>query len=71
MFSKYQKQGAPPWQRKLVLLIASLFAATLLMFMVWAVILSMQWFQVDRCLDRGGSYNYDSGECRDSIESDD
>ena len=63
MLSKYQKTDAPPWQRKLILLLASLFAATLLMFVVWAVMLSMQWIQVDDCLDKGGSYDYDRGEC--------
>jgi hypothetical protein len=63
MLSKYQKQGTPPWQRKLVVLLVSLFAATLLMFVVWAVMLSMQWLDVDECLDSGGRYDYERGEC--------
>lgn len=42
MLSKYKKTTAPSWQRKLVLILASLFGATLLLFLAWAVMLSIQ-----------------------------
>jgi len=63
MLSKYKKKGAPSWERKLVLFLGSLLAATLLLFVVWAVTLFIDWARVDDCLDRGGSYDYESGEC--------
>ena len=63
MLSKYKKQGAPSWQPKLVLFLGSLLGATLLLFVVWAVTLLIDWAQVDDCLDRGGSYDYERGEC--------
>lgn len=39
MRKRYQKQDAPAWQRKIVLIVAALFGATLLLFAVWAVVL--------------------------------
>ncbi len=63
MLSKYKKKGSPSWQRKLVLFLGSLFGATLLLFVVWAVTLSIDWARVDDCLDKGGSYDYERGEC--------
>jgi hypothetical protein len=62
MLGKYKKK-APSWQRKLVLVLGSLFSATLLLFVVWAVVLFIDWARVDDCLDKGGSYDYESGEC--------
>ena len=63
MFSRYKKQDAPAWQRKLVLVVGALFAATLLLFAVWAVVLFIGWARVDDCLDKGGSYDYERDEC--------
>ena len=39
MRSRHKIKDAPSWQRKLVLLAGALFAATLLLFMAWAVVL--------------------------------
>lgn len=39
MRRKYKKQDAPRWQRRLVIILGGLFAATVLLFAVWAVIL--------------------------------
>jgi hypothetical protein len=39
MLSKYQKKEAPTWQRKLVVILGALSAATILLFAAWAVIL--------------------------------
>lgn len=63
MLSRYKKKGAPPWQHKLVLVLGSLFAATLLLFAVWVVLLFIDWARVDNCLDQGGSYDHVRGEC--------
>jgi hypothetical protein len=53
----------PAWQRWLILIVASLFGATLLLFAAWAVILFTDWMRVDECLDSGGSYDYERGVC--------
>ena len=63
MRSKYKKKDAPIWQRKLVLFLGVLSGATLLLFAVWAVTLLIDWARVDDCLDKGGSYDYELGEC--------
>lgn len=63
MLKTYRKQDAPAWQRKLVILTSGFFAATLLLFMAWAVVLLIDWARVDACLDDGGSYDYETGEC--------
>lgn len=39
MLRKYKKQDAPRWQRRLVVVLGGLFAATVLLFAAWAVIL--------------------------------
>ena len=39
MLRKYKKQDAPRWQRRLVIILSGLFAATVLLFAAWAVIL--------------------------------
>jgi hypothetical protein len=63
MLSKYKKTEAPSWQQKLILVLWALFGATLLLFVVWAVILFIDWARVDDCLDKGGSYDYERAEC--------
>jgi len=63
MLSKHKIKEAPSWQRKLVLIVASLFGVTLLLFVAWAVLLFIDWARVDDCLDKGGSYDYERGEC--------
>jgi hypothetical protein len=63
MLSKYKKEDAPPWERKLVLVLGSLSGATILLFMVWAIMLFIDWARVDDCLDKGGSYDYKGGKC--------
>ncbi|MDH4048361.1 MAG: hypothetical protein OEW68_07190 [Gammaproteobacteria bacterium] len=63
MRRKYKKTEAPSWQRKLVLVLGALCAATFLLFLAWAVMLFIDWARVDDCLDRGGSYDYERGEC--------
>ena len=66
MRSKYTKNAAPAWQRKLVFFLWSLFGATFLLFAAWAVMLFIDSASVDRCLDRGGSYDYERRECDDA-----
>ena len=39
MLRKYKKQDAPRWQRRLVVILGGLFAATVLLFAAWAVML--------------------------------
>jgi hypothetical protein len=63
MLSNYKKTEAPSWQRKLVLILGALAGATVLLFAVWAVTLFIDRARVDDCLDKGGSYNYELGEC--------
>ncbi len=63
MLKKYKKNEAPSWHRKLVLVLGSLCGATFLLFAVWAVLLFADWARVDDCLDKGGSYDYERGEC--------
>lgn len=63
MHKTYRKQDAPAWQRKLVIVASGFFAATLLLFMAWAVVLFIDWARIDDCLDAGGSYDYERGEC--------
>ena len=63
MLRKYRKKDPPSWQRKLVLVLGSLLGATFLLFAVWAVTLLIDWARVDDCLDKGGSYDYERGEC--------
>ena len=63
MRNKYKKEDAPPWQRKLVLVLGALCGATILLFMAWAVMLFVDWARVDDCLDKDGSYDYERAEC--------
>ena len=63
MLRKYKKQSAPQWQRRLLLLLGSLFGATLLLFAVWAVFLLNDETAIDSCLDDGGSFDYELGSC--------
>ncbi|MGB5690342.1 MAG: hypothetical protein WBM45_13810 [Woeseiaceae bacterium] len=39
MINKYKKKDAPTWQRKLVVILGALSAATILLFAAWAVLL--------------------------------
>jgi len=39
MRKRYEKQPVPTWQRKLIVLVGAFFGATLLLFIVWAVVL--------------------------------
>ena len=63
MRKRYDKQEAPAWERKLVIVLGALFGVTLLLFAVWAVTLYSSWAAADDCLDRGGSYDYERGRC--------
>ena len=63
MLKRYDKQGAPVWERRLTVVLGLLFGATLLLFAVWAVTLFINRAEVDDCLDRGGSYDYERGRC--------
>lgn len=63
MLKRHKIGEAPVWQRKLIIVVGALFAATLLLFAVWAVILFINWADVDDCLDGGGSYDYERGRC--------
>jgi len=63
MLKRHKIGEAPAWQRKLIIVVGALFAATLLLFAVWAVTLFIDWAEVDDCLDSGGSYDYERGRC--------
>lgn len=63
MLKRHEKQGAPAWERKLTIVLGALFSATLLLFAVWAITLFINRAEVDDCLDRGGSYDYERGRC--------
>lgn len=63
MLKRHDKQGASVWDRRLVVVLGALFGITLLLFAVWVVTLYVNWAEVDDCLDRGGSYDYERGLC--------
>ena len=64
MRSKYKKNEAPPWQGKLVLVFWGRSSVPRFCCLwMWAVILLIDWARVDDCLDMGGSYDYERGEC--------
>jgi len=63
MLKRYDKQGASVWERKLTVVLGFLFGITLLLFAVWVLTLFINWAEVDDCLDRGGSYDYERGRC--------
>ena len=61
---KRHKIGDPPsWQHRLVLVFGWLFGITILLFAAWAVTLLVDWARVDDCLNKGGRYDYEIGEC--------
>jgi hypothetical protein len=59
----YKKTHAPSWQRKLVILVSAFLGATFLLFAVWAIMLFADRSRGDDCLDRGGTYDYERGQC--------
>lgn len=63
MLKRHKKQGASVWDRRLVVVLGFLFGVTLLLFAVWVLTLFFNWAEVDDCLDRGGSYDYEQGRC--------
>ena len=63
MLKRHKIGDAPGWERKLTILVGGLMGATLLLFAVWAVLLFINWDEVDDCLDQGGSYDYEQGRC--------
>jgi len=63
MLSKYKKKEEPSWHRKLVLILGWFFGATILLFVVWAIVLFIDRARVDDCLEKGGTYDYERGEC--------
>jgi len=63
MLKRYNKQGASAWDRKLTLVLGALFGITLLLFAVYAITLFSNWADVDDCLDKGGSYDYEQRHC--------
>jgi Tfp pilus assembly protein PilO len=60
---KHKIDEAPAWQRKVVLIVSVLAAATFLLFAAWAVVLLIERARIDDCLDDGGSYDYERGRC--------
>ena len=68
MLKKYEKQPPNIWERRLVVVFGALFAITVLLFAVWAVVLFVGPTSVDACLDQGGSYDYELQRC--DFESD-
>lgn len=67
MLKRHKIGEAPAWQRKLIIVVGALFAATLLLFVFWAVTLFINWAEIDDCLDSGGSYDYERGRCDFSV----
>jgi len=63
MLKRHKIGEAPVWDRRLTIVLGSLFGITLLLFAVWAVVLYINWAEVDDCLDSGGSYDYEQGRC--------
>jgi len=63
MLKRHKIGEAPVWDRRLTVVLGFLFGVTLLLFAVWAVILFINWAEVDDCLDSGGSYDYERGRC--------
>ena len=65
MLSKHKKTEVPAWQRRLVVILASLFGATFLLFLAWAVMLYIERDQIEGCLDQGGSIDHERSDCGD------
>lgn len=63
MLKRHKIGEAPDWERKLVLVFGSLLGITVLLFTAWVAVLFFNAAQVDDCLDRGGSYDYEQGQC--------
>ena len=59
----YRKSEPPAWQKRIVVLLMGMLSATLLLFVVWGYFLWLEMDEVDDCLDRGGSWNYEDKEC--------
>ena len=63
MRNRHKTKDEQSWERKIVLLLGWLFGATLLLFVVWAIVLFVDRARVDDCSDQGGTYDYETGEC--------
>lgn len=63
MLKRHKIKETSVWDRRLIIVLGSLFAITLLLVAVWVLTLLMNSAEVDDCLDRGGSYDYELGEC--------
>lgn len=63
MLKRHKIKETSVWDRRLIVVLGSLFAITLLLVAVWVLTLLMNSAEVDDCLDRGGSYDYELGEC--------
>jgi hypothetical protein len=63
MLKRHNKQGASVWDRKLTAVLGFLFGVTLLLFCVWVITLFVTSSDVDDCLDKGGRYDYELGQC--------
>lgn len=63
MLKRHNKQGASVWDRKLTVVLGFLFGITVLLFAVLVLTLFINSADVDDCLDRGGSYDYEEGRC--------
>ncbi len=63
MLRRHKIKGTPVWDRRLTVVLGFLFGVTLLLFCVWVVTLFLNSSDIDDCLDRGGSYDYELGEC--------
>ncbi len=59
--------GEPPaWQRRLVQLLMGLISATLLLFVVWGYFLWLEMDAAEDCVERGGTWNYETDECENA-----
>ena len=63
MLKTYRKTGAPSWERKIVLLMAFMFGATVLLFMAWAVIMFAQPEDNETCYEVRDGYEYKLEDC--------
>jgi len=71
MFPRYNKQGASVWDRKLTIVLGLLFAVTLLLFAVWAVVLYANRAGVDDCLNGGENNRDEAARCESSPDQSD
>lgn len=63
MLKRHNKQGTSVWDRKLTVVLGFLFGITVLLFAVLVLTLFISSADVDDCLDRGGSYDYEEERC--------